>query len=140
MINQGLNVNKNFKEQVGKCMNTTIGEITQPFIKATFAKKNTSVLALIMFYETRGDNPKKYYLILYHKTLLMLTQLFYFFNNMALIKGRVIAPNVVFINISTCYLDNFFNIKIWINHISNFKLVNTLLCFIQNNETFIRMK
>ena len=36
-------------------MYTTFGEITQPFIKSTLEKNNTSVLALIMFYETRGD-------------------------------------------------------------------------------------
>ena len=45
-----------------KCKNklfTTFGEITKPFIKATLAKNNTSVLALIMFYETRAY--KKYY-------------------------------------------------------------------------------
>ena len=40
-------------------MYTRFGEITQPFIKATLAKDNTSVLALIIFYETRADNPKK---------------------------------------------------------------------------------
>ena len=59
MINPGLNVNKAFREQVEKCMYTTFGEITQPFIKATLSKNNTSVLALIMFYETRADNPGK---------------------------------------------------------------------------------
>ena len=42
-------------------MNTTFGEITQPFIKTTLSKKNTSVLELIMFCETRGDNPRKYF-------------------------------------------------------------------------------
>ena len=47
-----------------KCINTTFGEITQPFIKATLSKKNTSVLALIMFYETRADNPKKAFRVL----------------------------------------------------------------------------
>ena len=40
-------------------MNTIFGEITKPFIKAIFAKNNTSVLVLIMFYDKRGDNPKK---------------------------------------------------------------------------------
>ena len=59
MINTGLNVNKSFREQVGKCMYTTFGKITQHFIKATSEKDNTSVLSLIMFYETRADNPKK---------------------------------------------------------------------------------
>ena len=38
------------------------GVITQPFIKATLLKNNTSVLALIMFYETRSD--KIYYRVL----------------------------------------------------------------------------
>ena len=37
-------------------MYTTFGEITQPFIKTTLSKKNTSVLELILFYETRVDN------------------------------------------------------------------------------------
>ena len=32
MINPGLNVNKASREQVEKCMFTTFGEITQPFI------------------------------------------------------------------------------------------------------------
>ena len=45
-------------------MYATFGEITQPFIKATLTKKNTSVLSLIIFYETRADNPKKYFIVL----------------------------------------------------------------------------
>ena len=32
-------------------MNTTFGEITQPFIKVILAKNITNVLALIMFYD-----------------------------------------------------------------------------------------
>ena len=59
IINPGLNVNKAFREQGKKFMNTTFGEITQPFIKATLAKNNTSVLALVMFYKTRAE--KKYF-------------------------------------------------------------------------------
>ena len=47
MINPGLNVNNYIREKVEKCMYTIFGEITQPFIKSTKAKKNTSVLALI---------------------------------------------------------------------------------------------
>ena len=58
-INPCLNVNKAFRYQVQKCMYTAFGEITKPFIKYTFSKKNTRVLALIIFYETRVDNPKK---------------------------------------------------------------------------------
>ena len=50
MINPGLNVNKAFREKVEKCVYTTFDEITQPFIKSTLAKNNTSMLALIIFY------------------------------------------------------------------------------------------
>ena len=64
MIDSGLNVNKAFREQVEKCMYTIFVEITQPFIKATSAKNNTSVLALIMFYDTRADNTKKSFRVL----------------------------------------------------------------------------
>ena len=59
MINPDLNVNKSLRDQVVKCSNTTFGELTQTFIKATFSKNNISVLALIMFHETRGKNTKK---------------------------------------------------------------------------------
>ena len=45
-------------------MYTTFSETTQPFIKYTLAKNNTSVLALIMFYDTIADNPKKDYRVL----------------------------------------------------------------------------
>ena len=48
-INPGFHINKAFRYQVEKCMNTTYGELTQPFIKATLSKNNTSVLTLIMF-------------------------------------------------------------------------------------------
>ena len=64
MINQGLNVNKSSIEQVETCMHTKFGEITQPFIKAKSEKKNTSVLALIMFYEKRADISKKNFRVL----------------------------------------------------------------------------
>ena len=39
MINPSLNVNKAFRYQVEKCMNTKFGELTQYFIKATLSKK-----------------------------------------------------------------------------------------------------
>ena len=45
-------------------MNTTFDALTQPFIKTTLSKKNTSVLVLFMFHETRGINPKKYFIVL----------------------------------------------------------------------------
>ena len=64
MINSGLNVTKEFREQVEKGMHTAFGEITQLFIKATLLKNNTSVLALTLFYETRAENPKKPFRVL----------------------------------------------------------------------------
>ena len=45
-------------------MNTTFYELTQPFIKTTLSKQNTSVLALIMFHEKRGEIHKKYFRVL----------------------------------------------------------------------------
>ena len=63
MINPTLNINKVFKEQVTKCMKTTFGEIAQSHISIILAKKNTRVLALLMFYETR-KNPKKVFKVL----------------------------------------------------------------------------
>ena len=62
MISLGLNFNKSFREQVEKCMFTTFGKITKPFIKATSAKHYTSVLAIIILYETIAD--KKSYRVL----------------------------------------------------------------------------
>ena len=45
-------------------MHTTFGEITPFFIKSILSKDNTRVLALLMFYETRGYNNKKYFRVL----------------------------------------------------------------------------
>ena len=45
-------------------MYTKFGEITQPFIKSIFSKNITSVSVLIMFYETRTENIKKYFIML----------------------------------------------------------------------------
>ena len=55
MINPSLNINKSSREQVKKCMFITFGAITKPFIKSALLNKNTNVLELIMFYETRAD-------------------------------------------------------------------------------------
>ena len=46
MINPGFHDNKAFKEQVEKCMNTTFGELTQPFIKTTISKKYKYVIII----------------------------------------------------------------------------------------------
>ena len=45
-------------------MKTTLGAITQPHNISTWPKKKTRVLALIMFYESRADNPKKTFRVL----------------------------------------------------------------------------
>ena len=37
-ITPGLHINEAFRYRVEKCMNTTYGELTQPFIKATLSK------------------------------------------------------------------------------------------------------
>ena len=56
---QVLMLTKPSEKHVETCTYTTFGEITQSFIKDTSAKNNTSVLALIMSYETREDNFNK---------------------------------------------------------------------------------
>ena len=40
-------------------MNDTSGIITEPFIRNTMKTTNTSVLSLVMFYETRHKNAMK---------------------------------------------------------------------------------
>ena len=63
IINPKLNINKAFREQLNKCMNTKFGEITQPHIRTKLAKHNTRVLELLLFYETR-HNPDKDFRVL----------------------------------------------------------------------------
>ena len=55
MINPKLNINKEFREQMDKCLNNTVGPITQNYIRATWSKKKIRVLALLMFYKTRKN-------------------------------------------------------------------------------------
>ena len=64
IIDPGFHVNKAFRDQVEKCMNIIFGELAQSFIKATLSKNNTIMLSLMMFHETRGENPKKYLIVL----------------------------------------------------------------------------
>ena len=45
-------------------MKTKFGESTPLFIESKLEKMNTSVLALIMFYEKKEGNPKKYIRVL----------------------------------------------------------------------------
>ena len=63
MINPTLNIDKAFKEKVTKFTKTTFGAITQPHISKILAKKNTRVLELLMFYDTR-ENPYKCFKVL----------------------------------------------------------------------------
>ena len=63
MINPGLNVNKYFRYQLEKCMYTTFGETTQPFIKNTLLKKY-KISALLIFHNERGENSKKPFIFL----------------------------------------------------------------------------
>ena len=42
IINPNLHVNKAFRDQVEKYMDTTFGALTQPFIKTTSSKHNTT--------------------------------------------------------------------------------------------------
>ena len=59
MVNPTSHVNKSLKYQLEKCTNDTFGTTTQPFIKNTIKNKNSCVLALLIFYETRHKNLKK---------------------------------------------------------------------------------
>ena len=64
IINPDLNDNKPFRDQVEKVMYTTFGKITQPLLKATLSKNNTSVLELIMFFDKRAYSPEKAFKVL----------------------------------------------------------------------------
>ena len=60
MINPNFNINKAFREQVDKSMNTTFGPITQTHIRSTLTKNKTRVFTLLMFYETRKNTKKSF--------------------------------------------------------------------------------
>ena len=45
-------------------MNYTFGKTTQPIIRNNMKNKNTCVLALVMFYETRHKNATKAFIVL----------------------------------------------------------------------------
>ena len=48
-----------------KCVYTIFGEITQPFIKTTLStKKEHNCVSINNVYETKVDNPKKYFIVL----------------------------------------------------------------------------
>ena len=64
IINPTLHVNKAFKDQAEKCMNNTFGNVTQPFIENITTKKNTCVLALIIFHDTKHSKENQYFTVL----------------------------------------------------------------------------
>ena len=59
MINPSLNINKVLREQTEKCLSATFHEKTMEYIRGCLEKNNTCVIALIIFYENNGVNPKK---------------------------------------------------------------------------------
>ena len=60
MINPILHVNIALRDKVVKCMNTIFGALTQPL----HYQKNTSVLELLIFHDTIGGKPKRYFRVL----------------------------------------------------------------------------
>ena len=63
MVNPTLHVNNVIKEQVKKCMNKTFDTNALPAIKSVL-KKDTSVLVLVMCYNTRHEIETKYFIVL----------------------------------------------------------------------------
>ena len=64
MINLTLHVNKVFIEQVEKWLIATFHQNTMEDIKNVMIKKDTCVVALMMFYDTKTNNPIKVYKVL----------------------------------------------------------------------------
>ena len=59
MMNPTLYKNKAFKEQVKACFRNTFGPDTNSHINTILMKKNTRVLALVIFYESGKTNLRK---------------------------------------------------------------------------------
>ena len=55
---------KSFREQVKACLNNTFGSDTNILINKTLMKRNTRVLALVVFYELGNINPRKNFKVL----------------------------------------------------------------------------
>ena len=64
MLNPTLNNNKAFKEQVKACLINTFGADTNKHINKTLMKRDTRVLALVVFYELGDFNPRKMFRVL----------------------------------------------------------------------------
>ena len=64
MFNPTLHKNKVFREQVKACFNNTFGADKNKHINRTWMKRNTRVLALIVFDELGNINPRKMFKVL----------------------------------------------------------------------------
>ena len=64
MVNSSLHVNKLFIEQVEIILNATFHERTMVPIIYVMKKKNTYIIALIIFYENKVTKQKKVYRVL----------------------------------------------------------------------------
>ena len=63
-MDQNLYNNKAFKYQVKACFKNTFGKDTNYHINTILMKKNTRVLALVVFYELRNIHPRKMFKVL----------------------------------------------------------------------------
>ena len=60
MINPSLNCNKVFRQQVENYLSVSFHKNTREAIRDFLRKKNTYVMAPIMFYENNVEKPKNY--------------------------------------------------------------------------------
>ena len=63
-MNPSLKCNKVFREQVEKCLSVSFHEKIMETTRYFLKKKNTCVMARIMFYDDNGLKPKKLYRVL----------------------------------------------------------------------------
>ena len=59
MINPPLHINMVFREKFEKCLRDTYHENTMETIRNVIKNKDTCVIALMIFYESKGNKPKK---------------------------------------------------------------------------------
>ena len=64
MLNPRLNKNKSFKDQLKTCLSNTFVADTNKHINKTLMKRDTRVLALVVFYEQGAFNPRKMFRVL----------------------------------------------------------------------------
>ena len=64
MLNPHLNMNKDLKDQVKKCLSNTFGADTNRRINKTLMNRYTREIALVVFYEHGTFNPRKMFKVL----------------------------------------------------------------------------